>query len=186
MAVIFRLPAIFVLMEEIVNRVQNSGLLAVDLADYLPKPSEMSEFDFAPRLWNGLILKEKDFRDFLASHDWSVYDGKHVYLHCSAEAILPSWAFMIVSSRLIGIAKTITVGSLQDAKQMAMTQAIGELNADDFKDGKLIIKGCSDIPNPEALMSLFLQKVQPVSASVMYGEPCSTVPIFKRPKPKAV
>lgn len=173
-------------MEEIVNRVQNSGLVAVDLADYLPAQSDLSEFDFAPRLWNGLILKEKDFRDFLASNDWSSYTNKHVYLHCSADAILPSWAFMIVSSKLIGIAKTITIGSLQDAKQMAMTHTIQSLNIDEFTDGKLIIKGCSDIPNPEAIMSLFLQRVQPVCSSVMYGEPCSTVPIFKRPKPKTV
>ncbi len=173
-------------MEEIVNRVQNSGLLAVDLADYLPAASEMSEFDFAPRLWNGLILKEKDFRDFLASHDWSIYTNRHVYLHCTADAILPSWAFMIVSSKLIGIAKTITIGSLQDARQMAITHAIQHLNVEEFKDGKLIIKGCSELPNPEAVMSLFLQRVQPVSSSIMYGEPCSTVPIFKRPKPKTV
>ncbi|MDH4474535.1 MAG: DUF2480 family protein [Fluviicola sp.] len=173
-------------MEEIVNRVQNSGLVAVDLADYLPEQSDLSEFDFAPRLWNGLILKEKDFRDFLAAHDWSSYTNKHVYLHCSVDAILPSWAFMIVSSKLIGIAKTITIGSLQDAKQTAMTYSIQSLNTEEFKDGKLIIKGCSDIPNPEAVMSLFLQRVQPVCSSVMYGEPCSTVPIFKRPKSKTV
>lgn len=173
-------------MEEIINRVQNSGLLAVDLADYLPKSTEITEFDFAPRLWNGLILKEKEFRDFLSSHDWSVYANQHVYLHCTVDAILPSWAFMIVSSKLIGIAKTITIGSLQDAKQMAMTHAIQSLNPEDFKDGKLIIKGCSELPNPEAVMSLFLQRVQPVCSSIMYGEPCSTVPVFKRPKPKTV
>jgi len=169
-------------MEEIINRVQNSGLIAVDLASYLPQPESLGEFDFAPRLWNELILKEKDFRVFLAEYDWSVYKNKHVYLFCSVEAILPSWAFMIVSSKLIGIAKTITIGSIQDAKQSAMVQTIQELNLDEFKDGKLIIKGCSDIPNPESVMSLFLQRVQPVCSSVMYGEPCSTVPIFKRPK----
>jgi Protein of unknown function (DUF2480) len=173
-------------MEEIVNKVQNSSLIAVDLADYLPHASEMGEFDFAPQLWNGLILKEKDFRDFLAAHDWSIYASKHVYLHCSVDAILPSWAFMIVSSKLIGIAKTITVGTLQDAKQLAMTHAIQELKITDFQDGTLIIKGCSEIPNPEAVMSLFLQRVQPVCSSIMYGEPCSTVPVFKRPKPKAI
>jgi hypothetical protein len=172
-------------MEEIVNRVQNSGLIAVDLADYLPASEEVMDFDFAPRLWNELILKEKDFRTFLAEHDWSIYHRKHVYLHCSTDAILPSWAFMIVSSKLIGIAKTITIGDEQDARQTAMGKTIQELDLEPFKDGKLIIKGCSDIPDPEEMMSRFLQRVQPVCASVMYGEPCSTVPIFKKPKLKS-
>jgi hypothetical protein len=171
-------------MEEIVNKVQNSSLIAVDLADYLPSPGDLMEFDFAPRLWNELILKEKDFRTFLSEHDWTAYTGKHVYLHCSTDAILPSWAFMIVSSKLIGIAKTITVGFAQDAKQTAMAQTISNLDLEQFNDGKLIVKGCSDIPNPEAMMSLFLQRVQPVCSSVMYGEPCSTVPIYKKPKVK--
>jgi hypothetical protein len=169
-------------MEEIVNRVQNSGLIAVDLADYLPGTEELMEFDFAPRLWNELVLKEKDFRVFLAEHDWSIYHQKHVYLHCSTDAILPSWAFMIVSSKLIGIAKTITIGSISDAKQTAMAKAIQQLDVTQFNDGKLIIKGCSDIPDPEEMMSQFLQRVQPVCSSVMYGEPCSTVPIFKKQK----
>lgn len=169
-------------MEEIVNRIQNSGLIAVDLADYLPKQPEYMGFDFAPRLWNGLVLKEKDFRVFLGEHDWSVYQGKHVYLHCTEEAILPSWAFMIVSSKLIGLAKTITIGTLQEAKQAAMEQTIRELDMEQFRDGKLIVKGCSDIPNPEAMMTFFLERVQPLCSSVMFGEPCSTVPIYKKRK----
>jgi hypothetical protein len=172
-------------MEEIVNKVQQSGLIAVDLADYLPAASAFEAFDFAPRLWNGLVLKEKDFRAFLSEHDWSQYAGKHVYLFCSEEAILPSWAFMIVSSKLVGIAASVTVGELQDARQAAMEQTIRGLDMQQFTDGKLIVKGCSDIPNPEAMMSLFLQRVQPVCSSIMYGEPCSTVPIYKKPKVKA-
>lgn len=171
-------------MEEIVNRIQNSGLLAVDLAEYKPSEQALEPFDFAPRLWNELILKEKDFRAFLAEHDWEQYAGKHVYLFCSVEAILPSWAYMIVSSKLIGKAATITVGDRNDARQAAMTATIQSLDIETFRDGKLIVKGCSDIPNPEAIMSLFLQRIQPVCSSVMYGEPCSTVPIFKRPKAK--
>jgi len=172
-------------MEEIVNRVQNSGLLAIDLADYLPAKNDLAPFDFAPRLWNGLILKEKDFRVFLGEHDWDQYTGKHVYLFCSEEAILPSWAYMIVSSKLIGKALSISVGNAEDAKQAAMQQTILALDPEQFRDAKLIVKGCSDIPNPEAMMSLFLQKVQPVCSSIMYGEPCSTVPIFKKAKVKA-
>lgn len=171
-------------MEELVNRIQNSGLKAIDLADYLPAESELMPFDFAPQLWNGLILKEKDFRVFLYEHNWDQYAGKHVHLFCSEEAILPSWAYMIVSSKLVGKAATISVGSAEDARQTAMQSAIMALDPETFRDAKLIVKGCSDIPNPEAMMSLFLQKVQPVCASIMYGEPCSTVPIFKKTRAK--
>ena len=169
-------------MTEIVNRVQNSGLIAVDLADYLPKNDHFAGFDFEPYLWNGLVLKEKDFRDFVKSHDWSQYAGKHIYIYCSADAILPSWAYMLVSSQLIGIAAGITVGDVQLARQNAMAETIRSLDMEQFRDGKLIIKGCSDIPNPEGMMALFLERVQPLCSSVMYGEPCSTVPIFKRRK----
>ena len=124
-------------MEEIVNKVQQSGLIAVDLADYLPAASAFEGFDFAPRLWNGLVLKEKDFRDFLKEHDWSQYAGKHVYLFCSEEAILPSWAFMIVSSKLVGVAASVTVGDLQDARQAAMEQTIRSLDMQQFADGNM-------------------------------------------------
>lgn len=173
-------------MEEIVNKIASSSLMAIDLGDYKPSPDKLRGFDFAPQLWNELILKEKDFRQFLSAHDWSQYAGKHVYLYCSTDAILPSWAYMIVSSRLTGIAETITVGSEKDAVQKAMEETIRQLDQQEFTDGKLIVKGCSDIPNPEAMMSHFLQKVQPVCSSIMYGEPCSTVPIYKKPKVKAV
>lgn len=173
-------------MEEIVNRVEKSGLIAVDLADYCPKDSEILGFDFEPALWNGLVLKEKDFRDYVRQFDWSIYLNKHAYIFCSVDAILPSWAYMLTSSYLIGIAATITVGSFEEAKQKGMEKNINAIDPLLFQDGKLIVKGCSDIPNPEALMSLFLSKIQPVCSSVMYGEPCSTVPIFKRAKVKSL
>ena len=169
-------------MEEILNRVENSGLIAVDLSDYLPKINELVPFDFGPLLWNGLILKEKEFRTFVKSHDWSVYSKKHVYIFCSEDAILPSWAFMLVSSKLIGIAASITIGNERAAKQTAMELTIQQLDLEPFKQGKIIIKGCSEIPNPEGMLTFFLTRIQPVCASVMYGEPCSTVPIFKKPK----
>lgn len=169
-------------MDEIINRVQNSGLTAIDLADYLPAATHFVGFDFAPYLWNGLVLKEKDFRAFMAEYDWNQLQDKHVYLFCSVEAILPSWSFMLVTSRLTGIAKTVTIGELSEARQTAITSAIAALDQQSFVDAKLIVKGCSDIPSPEAVMALFVQKVQPVCSSIMYGEPCSTVPIYKRLK----
>ncbi len=171
-------------MSELVNKVAQSGLIAVDLATYCPKDSEFAGFDFEPSLWQGLVLKEKDFRDFVKGFDWAQFQDKHVYLFCSVDAILPSWAFMLVSSKLVGIAASVTIGNLSDAKQRALELCIDGLDISLFTEGKLIVKGCSDIPNPEAAMSRFLVKVQPVCSSIMYGEPCSTVPIYKKPKQK--
>lgn len=171
-------------MSEIVNKVAQSGLIAVDLAEYCPKNPEFAGFDFEPSLWQGLVLKEKDFREYVKHFDWNQFEHKHVYLYCSVEAILPSWAFMLVSSKLVGVAASVTIGTLADAKQKALEICIEKLDVEQFTDGKLIVKGCSDIPNPEAAMSQFLVKVQPVCSSIMYGEPCSTVPIYKKPKQK--
>lgn len=172
----------FCCMEEIVNKVAQSGLISVDLESYLPEADAFVGFDFKPALWNELVLKEKDFREYLISFPWETMEGKHVFLFCSVDAILPSWAFMLVSSKLTGIAASITVGTLDDAKQAVLESVLRSLDASAFVDGKLIVKGCSHIPHPEAAMSIFLQLVQPVCSSLMYGEPCSTVPIYKRPK----
>lgn len=169
-------------MSEIVNRVEQSGLISVDLAEYCPKDSEFLGFDFEPALWNGLVLKEKDFRDYVKQFDWNQFAGKHAYLYCSVEAILPSWAFMLVSSKLVGIAASVSIGTLADAKQKALELQIEQLDVTPFTDGKLIVKGCSDLPQPEAAMSQFLVKVQPICSSIMYGEACSSVPIYKKPK----
>lgn len=171
-------------MSEIVNKVAQSGLIAVDLAEYCPKNGDFAGFDFEPSLWQGLVLKEKDFRDYVKTFDWNQFQDKHVYLYCSVEAILPSWAFMLVSSKVVGIAHSVTIGTLAHARQKALELQIDQLDVEQFSDGKLIVKGCSDIPNPEAAMSQFLVKVQPVCSSIMYGEPCSTVPIYKKPKQK--
>lgn len=169
-------------MEEIVNKVAQSGLISVDLESYLPDNSAFFGFDFKPALWNELVLREKDFRAYLKEYNWEVLSGKHVYLFCSVDAILPSWAFMLVTAHLSGIAASVTIGDLLHAKQRVLEAVIRELPQEPFVDGKLIVKGCSDLPNPESAMSVFLQKVQPVCSSVMYGEPCSTVPVYKRPK----
>lgn len=169
-------------MSEIVNRVEQSGLISVDLADYCPKDSDFLGFDFEPALWNGLVLKEKDFREYVKQFDWNQFAGKHAYLYSSVEAILPSWAFMLVTSKLVGIADSVSIGTLAEAKQKALELQIDNLDVTPFTDGKLIVKGCSDIPQPEAAMSQFLVKVQPICSSIMYGEACSSVPIYKKPK----
>lgn len=168
-------------MEEIVNKVANSGLIQVDLLDYLPKNTDIVPFDFAPFLWEGLVLREKEFRANLKDHDWSVYEGKVVYMLCSTDAILPSWAFLLVNSYL-SAAKVTVAGDQNDAKQAALIQAINELDLNQFVDGKLIVKGCSELPDSSNAMITFFSRVQTVCSSIMFGEPCSTVPIFKRKK----
>ena len=169
-------------MEEIVNKVENSGLIQVDLLDYLPKQNELVPFDFAPFLWEGLVLREKEFRASLKEHDWSQYQDKVVYLFCSSDAILPSWAFLLVNTYLSPIAKMAVAGNKDDAKQAALIQAINELDLKQFENGKLIVKGCSDLPDSSNAMMTFFSRVQTVCSSIMFGEPCSTVPIYKKPK----
>jgi len=169
-------------MEEIVNKVANSGLIQVDLLDYLPKQTELVPFDFAPFLWEGLVLREKEFRTNLKEHDWSQYQDKVVYLFCSSDAILPSWAFLLVNTYLSPIAKLAVAGTKDDAKQAALIQAINELDLSQFENGKLIVKGCSDLPDSSNAMIAFFSRVQTVCSSIMFGEPCSTVPIYKKPK----
>jgi hypothetical protein len=169
-------------MEEIVNKVAGSGLIQVDLLDYLPKNSDIIPFDFAPFLWEGLVLREKEFRANLKEHDWSAYENKVVYLFCSTDAILPSWAFLLVNSYLSPIARLTVAGDQNDAKQAALIQTINELDLNQFADGKLIVKGCSELPDSSNAMITFFTRVQTVCSSIMFGEPCSTVPIFKRKK----
>lgn len=169
-------------MEEIVNKVAKSGLIQVDLLDYLPKNQDLVPFDFAPLLWEGLVLKEKDFRDFVKTHNWEQYQDKVIYLFCSTDAILPSWAYLLVNAQLGNIARLTVAGTKDDAKQAAFIKTINELDLEQFRDGKLIVKGCSDLPDASNAMLTFFTRAQSVCSSIMFGEPCSTVPIYKRPK----
>ena len=168
-------------MSEIVNRVQESGLIPMDLADFKPKV-EIIEIDIANQLWQGLILKEKDFRSWIKENDWKRYTGKAVFIHCSADAIVPTWAYMLVSSQLVGLSPIFIVGSKIELEKELIKAEIAKIDLTEFIDGRIIIKGCSDIAAPEFAMSELLKFLQPVAKSIMYGEPCSTVPIFKRGK----
>ncbi len=169
-------------MEEIRNKIKESGLINLDLADFKPNKSTIAEFDIANHLWQGLVLKEKDFRAFLAENDWSVYQGKNVFIHCSADAIVPTWAFMLVAVKLQGIAAFATVGTENDLQKAIIKEKIEALDTAPFLDGRFIIKGCADIASPEFAMVTLTQKLQPIAKSIMYGEPCSTVPVYKAPK----
>jgi hypothetical protein len=166
-------------MEEIRNKVEESGLIQLDLATFKPT-AEICEIDIADQLWQGLILKEKEFRTWIKEHNWQQYEGKAVCVFCSADAIVPTWAFMLAASQIIEIASNLLIGSREELEKMLIKMNIDQLPLAEFMDGKIIIKGCSDIASPEFAMSELLKRIQPVAKSIMYGEPCSTVPIFKR------
>lgn len=168
-------------MGEIINKVQQSGLIQLDMATFKPNIDRIG-IDLAPQLWQGLVLKEKDFRLWIISHDWEVYRGKAVFVYCSADAIVPTWAFVLVGSSLQGIAETVVVGSEMDLEKELIRLKIDGFDIAPLEDGKLIIKGCSDIPFPAYAMNRLVQRLQPGAKSIMYGEPCSTVPIYKAPK----
>lgn len=167
-------------MEEIRNKVKESGLISMDLATFKPEKSNIVGIDIADQLWERLILKEKMFREYIDSTDWNQFQGKYVHIYCSADAIVPTWAFMLVSSKLVDIAQLVIVGSLIDLEKQLIADKIQALDLGEYTDGRIIIKGCADIVEPEFAMSQLIQKLQPVAKSIMYGEPCSTVPIYKR------
>lgn len=168
-------------MEEIINKVKESGLIQMDLADFKPK-SEVVGIDIADQLWQGLILTEKDFRDWLKDNDWSAYLGKAVYIFCSVDAIIPTWAYMLIGSKLEGNSSFYIVGSKNDLEKELIKREIEKIDLSVYKDGKIIIKGCSDISSPDFAMVEVIKHLQPHVHSIMYGEPCSTVPIYKRRK----
>jgi len=167
-------------MEEIRNKVKESGLISMDLAMFKPDKSMIVGIDIADQLWERLILKEKMFREYIDSNDWSQFKDKYVHIFCSEDAIVPTWAYMLVSSKLVHIANLVIVGSQVDLQKQLISDKIQALDLSEFKDGRIIIKGCADIVEPEFAMSQLIQKLQPIAKSIMYGEPCSTVPIFKR------
>ncbi|MFZ9029416.1 MAG: DUF2480 family protein [Crocinitomicaceae bacterium] len=166
-------------MSEIRNRVKESGLISMDLATFVPTVNAV-EIDLKDQLWQGLALKEKDFRSWIKTHDWEQYSGKAVNVTCSADAIIPTWAFMLVSSKLLEANAFSVIGDQTELQNALIKQKINELDLKEFEDGRIIIKGCADVKDPAYAMSELLKKLQPVAKSIMYGEPCSTVPLFKR------
>ena len=170
-------------MDEIKNKIKDSGLIQLDLADFKPT-SILLGLDLAAHLWQGLVLKEKDFRAWIKGADWESYQGKSVYIYCSADAIIPTWAFMLVSAALNPHAACIYVGSKIDLEKQLIAENIGKIETAKFKNAKVIVKGCSDISNPEFALVTLLNHLQPHVDSLMYGEPCSTVPVYKKAKNK--
>lgn len=166
--------------EEIINRVANNKkLITFDLEDYYPE-GERILFDIKDWLYEGFILREKDFRKYVSDHDWSQYQNKYVALSCSTDAIIPGWAYLLLTASLIPFAKKVAVGSLENLETILYTNIINSLDVSEYRDKLLIIKGCSNKPVPESAYIELIQKLQPVAKSIMYGEACSSVPLFKR------
>lgn len=166
-------------MEEIRNKVKESGLIQLDLANYNPTV-QMVGIDLAAQLWQGLVLKEKDFRDWIKNHHWTQYQGKAVYIFCSTDAIIPTWAFMLVTSALEKENVYSQVGSEMELTKALIQEAICSIDTNEIKDQRVIIKGCADIADPAFAMSYLVRLLQPHVKTIMYGEPCSTVPIYKK------
>lgn len=166
-------------MDEIINKVQQSGLITIDLEELYPK-GERVEYDIAQNLWQGLALKEKEFREFISANNWSVYKEKYVAIHCSADAIIPTWAFMLLSSALQPYAKKIVFGTKEDLEKNIFAELISAIDENKYKDARVVIKGCSDLPVPVSAYVDLTNKLLPVVKSLMFGEPCSTVPIFRK------
>lgn len=165
--------------EQIINRVANSKLVTIDLEDYYPR-GERILFDISQWLSEGIVLREKDFREKASSHDWSRYKDCYVALHCSTDAIVPGWAYMLLSLHLAPFAAKVTVGSLDDLENVLFAEILQNKDFSEFKDQPLIIKGCARKPVPATAYVLLAQKLQPLARSIMYGEACSSVPLFKR------
>ena len=161
------------------NRVEESGIIQFDLSRIWPK-MDIIEYDIANDLWQGIALKEKDFRYKVRETDWSQYDGKYVALHCSEDAIVPVWAYMLITAELHGHATKVVYGNVRELNNVVATDVINSLDLEEFKDGRIIIKGCSDLNIDESAYVELMNKLQPVAKSIMFGEPCSTVPLFKR------
>lgn len=167
--------------EEIINRVANSKLKTIDLEDFYPAGNRVV-FDIKDWLFEELILREKDFRAHVKNHDWSQYTNAYVALTCSTDAIIPSWAYLLLSTELQPYAKNVVIGNLELLETVVYSEIIQQLDLTEYKDSPVIIKGCSNKPIPPSAYTLLINRVQPIAKSLMYGEACSTVPLFKKKK----
>ena len=167
------------IQENIVNKVAESGLLSFDLADFYP-PGDRVVYDIKNNLFQGLILREKDFREFIKEHDWTQYKDKHVAITCSADAIVPTWAYMLLANKLAPYVATLLFGNLDTLETVLFERAVADLDMEKYRDKRIVLKGCGDVPVPVSAYVELTAKLTKVAKSIMYGEPCSTVPIFKR------
>lgn len=167
--------------EEIINRVAQSGLVTIDLEEFYPD-GEMEVVDIKPWLFMGLILKEKDFREQVAAHDWTQYRDKFTGITCSADAIVPLWAYMLVVSNLRPHTEHVVFGNKKEMLGYYFRERLAKLNPEEYTDKRVVIKGCGERELPEEAYVEVTRLLLPYAKTIMYGEPCSTVPVYKRPK----
>jgi hypothetical protein len=167
------------IQENIVNKVAQSGLVTLDPAAFYPE-GERVVYDIKDNLFQGLILREKDFREFVKTHDWSQYDNKNVAVTCTADAIVPAWAYMLLANRLAPYAREVVFGNEEVLETVLFVKNIANMDVEQYRDQRLVIKGCGDIDVPVSAYVELTRKLTPVVKSLMFGEPCSTVPIYKK------
>lgn len=164
--------------DEIINRVADSGIEQIDLKDFTFKGNLM-EIDLKDLLWNEMVLREKEFRGWVKDHDWNSYSDQTVCLYCSSDAIVPAWAYMLISSKLEAAA-AIYYGNPDEAREQFFFEKLSAWEVQDLTDMRVMVKGCSDIPNPNRAYVELTKKLQRVVKSLMFGEPCSAVPVYKK------
>jgi hypothetical protein len=165
--------------EDFVNKVAESGIITFDLEEFYPK-EEIQIFDLKDFLFMGLILKEKDYRAALQTTDWSIFQNKNVCVLCSADAIIPMWAYMLAATNLQPIAKNVVFGDEIRLIESVMLKNLSKVNIEEYRDKRVVVKGCGDVSVPETAYVEITNMLRPIAKSIMYGEPCSTVPIFKK------
>jgi len=164
----------------LVNKIAQKALITLDLENYFPTPNEIAVIDLKDFLFKGLILREADFRETVKVTDWSQYKDKYVVIHCSANAIIPMWAYMVLSSELSPYAKDVASSSVDHAPEIFLYRNLAALNMEPFKNQRVVVKGCGDRQVTEAAFVQISRQLSKVARVVMYGEPCSTVPVFKK------
>lgn len=165
--------------EEIINRVANSKLITIDLEDYYPKGKRVV-LDIKDWLFQELVLKEQDFRNYIKNHDWSQYKNQYIAITCSADAIIPDWAFMLLVVNLQPFVEKSHIGTLEDLETAIYQDIISAIDGSIYQDKPVIIKGCSKLPVPINAYVMITNKLKPYAKNIMYGEACSFVPLFKR------
>jgi len=165
--------------DPLINKVAESGLITIDPANYYPR-EDMKLFDLKDFLFMGLILKERDFREALKNFDWEQYRDKNVAVTCSADAIIPVWAWMLIATCLQPIANEIVMGDEKELHKTIFLKNLSRININEFTGKRIVVKGCGETPIGDFVYMELTKLLQPVAKSIMYGEPCSTVPVYKK------
>lgn len=168
--------------EEIINRVAKSSLITFDLEEYYDQ-SPRVQIDIKDNLYQGFVLKEKEFRTFVKDNDWAQYAGKNVAIHCSTDAIVPTWAYMLLTTALASHAKNVVFGDLTHLENSLFQKSLQKIDLEKLKGSKVIIKGCGRLPVPPYAYVEITRILKPIVSSLMYGEACSAVPLYKQSKP---